>query len=129
MEIEFYWHDEGHKDKSTYSRKHKDPDNGQWFFHYSGVDIALKNNQGYGGILIRAIAEEGSIHKLIRGPMVVAMVLFSGYSVMQAIDTKFIYRPMNMSDGFIQESARKGLGNNASESGFADKLYRFELKI
>ena len=56
-EIEFYWHSPNHLDNSTYIRKHVDPKSGDWFFHYSGVDIALKNEKtgGYGGILIRSI--------------------------------------------------------------------------
>src|SRR5690554_2000492 len=70
-EIEFYWNSPKHKDNSTYQRNHVNPRNGDWFFHYSGVDIALKNEEigGYGGILIRGIysIEE---QKLYKGPMV-----------------------------------------------------------
>ncbi len=41
-EIEFYWNSNTHADNSTYKRKHVDLKSGDWFFHYSGVDIALK---------------------------------------------------------------------------------------
>lgn len=56
-EIEFYWTSPKRKDDSTYQRKHVDPNHGDWFFHYSGVDIALKNEEigGFGGILIRGV--------------------------------------------------------------------------
>ena len=52
IDIEFYWNSSKHIDNSTYKRKHVDPKTGEWFFHYSGVDIALKNEEtgGYGGI-------------------------------------------------------------------------------
>jgi hypothetical protein len=130
MEIEFYWHGTNHKDESTYHRRHADPDSGQWFFHYSGVDIALKNEKGYGGILIRAVEEQkDNERKLIKGPMVVAMKLFSGHDVTQPIVTRLIEYSLNSENYHVTASVRKGLGKNASESGFADKLYRFELKI
>jgi hypothetical protein len=45
IEIEFYWNSPSHIDNSTYKRKHVDPKAGDWFFHYSGVDIALKNEE------------------------------------------------------------------------------------
>lgn len=56
-EIEFYWNSPLQVDNSTYKRKHVDPKTGDWFFHYSGVDIAIRNEKtgGYGGILIRGI--------------------------------------------------------------------------
>ena len=41
-EIEFYWTSPTHKDESTYKRKYVNPSAGEWFFHYSGVDIATK---------------------------------------------------------------------------------------
>jgi hypothetical protein len=60
--IEFYWHSDKHGDKSTYPRKHADPNTGEWFFHYSGADIALKSEKfnGHGGILIRAVYDLNS---------------------------------------------------------------------
>ena len=45
IEIEFYWNSPNHVDNSTYQRKYVNPKSGDWFFHYSGVDIALKNDQ------------------------------------------------------------------------------------
>lgn len=127
MEIEFYWHEDQHGDKSTYGRHHTDPQSGQWFFHYSGVDIALRNERGYGGILIRSIAREDCMKKLIRGPMVVAMVLFSGYNVFDGLDTKLVERPLQSKNFSIKATPRVGLGKNARESGFEDKHYRFLL--
>ena len=125
IEIEFYWASPKHKDDSTYQRKHVDPKHGDWFFHYSGVDIALKNEEigGFGGILIRGIYSLNE-NKIYKGPMVCAMRLFSGTSAFdESIKTRII--EYKFSEGKIQKSERIGLGNNAKQRG-TDKLnYRF----
>lgn len=120
-EIEFYWNSPNHIDNSTYKRKHVDPKAGDWFFHYSGVDIALKNEitGGYGGILIRSIYD---IEKKIpiKGPMVCAMKLFSGYNAFsQSIVTQIIEYSFPQSE--VIKRVRVGLGQNAKENG-ADQL-------
>lgn len=126
-EIEFYWTSAKHKDDSTYQRKHVDPKQGDWFFHYSGVDIALKNEElgGYGGILVRGIfsLEEKKTYK---GPMVCAMRLFSGTSAFSdSIKTRFVKHMFDKKK--VEKSTRVGLGRNAVESG-TDKLnYRFTI--
>jgi hypothetical protein len=125
VEIEFYWTSRNHKDDSTYQRIHTNPKNGDWFFHYSGVDIAMKNEDldGFGGILIRGIysLKEDKIYK---GPMVCAMKLFSGTSAFEeSIKTKIIEHSFDKA--VVQKSPRIGLGENAKQSG-TDKLnYRF----
>ena len=127
VEIEFYWNSPNHIDNSTYQRKHVDPKAGDWFFHYSGVDIALKNEQtgGYGGILIRSIYD---ISKKIvfKGPMVCTMKLFSETNAFtESIKTKVVAYAFEKSE--ISRSNRIGLGLNAKENG-ADKLnYRFVI--
>ena len=128
IEIEFYWNSQNHKDDSTYQRKHIDPKNGDWFFHYSGVDIALKNeNNGYGGILIRSIYSLKET-KLYKGPMVCSMKLFSGTSAFtESIKTKIIEH--NFDKVEVHKSERIGLGENAKQSK-TDKLnYRFYINI
>ena len=126
-EIEFYWSSPNHKDFSTYDRKHVDPAHGDWFFHYSGVDIALKNekNGGYGGILIRGIYSLTE-NKPYKGPMVCAMRLFSGTSAFsESIKTRIIEYDFYKAE--IHKSERIGLGGNAKQSG-TDKLnYRFYI--
>jgi len=127
IDIEFYWTSPKHKDDSTYERKHVEPKNGDWFFHYSGVDIALKNENigGFGGILIRGIysLRENRIYK---GPMVCAMKLFSGTNAFSdSIKTKIV--EYNFEKGQVKNSPRVGLGRNAVDSG-TDKLnYRFTI--
>lgn len=126
-EIEFYWTSPKHKDDSTYQRNHVDPKTGDWFFHYSGVDIALKNEEigGFGGILIRGIYSLKET-KTYKGPMVCAMKLFSGSSAFNdSIQTRIVEHGFKKQK--INKSARIGLGKNAVESG-TDKLnYRFTI--
>jgi hypothetical protein len=120
-EIEFYWNSPLHVDNSTYKRKHVDPKTGDWFFHYSGVDIAIRNEKtgGYGGILIRGIYDVNRKIK-IKGPMVCTMKLFSGTSAFtQSITTQIV--PYTFSPSIITNRTRIGLGQNARENG-ADKF-------
>ena len=128
-EIEFYWTSTNHFDDSTYKRKHVDPQNGTWFFHYSGVDIALKNESigGYGGILIRGLLRLKD-NEPYKGPMVCAMKLFSGTSVFsESIRTKIIEHQFEKLE--IKKQPRIGLGENAKKSG-TDKLnYCFYIDI
>jgi len=137
IEIEFYWNSSSHIDNSTYQRKYVDPKAGDWFFHYSGVDIALKNEEtgGYGGILIRSVYDINQ-NKLYKGPMVCSMKLFSGTNAFtENIKTKIIehnFESITIEKGErigvtieIEKSERIGLGDNAKKNG-ADKLnYRF----
>lgn len=124
-ELEIYWNSPKHIDKSTYSRTHVDPKSGDWFFHYSGVDIALKNETsgGHGGILLRSVYDLNN-KKIYKGPMVCAMRLFSGTNAFEDnIKTKVI--PHTFQKAKTNSSERIGLGKNASDTG-ADKFqYRF----
>lgn len=126
-DIEFYWKSSTHKDESTYERRYVDPAAGEWFFHYSGVDIALKNNdtKGYGGILIRGICDINSTpKKTYKGPQVCAMKLFSG---IKAFSDSFF--PKIIEHQFSKEqiigTERIGLGENAKKGGFDKSRYRF----
>jgi hypothetical protein len=127
-ELEFYWNSPNHVDHSTYKRNHVNPRAGDWFFHYSEVDIALKNEKtgGYGGILIRSIYDIDQ-HKLIKGPMVCVMKLFSENNAFeQSISTQIV--PYQFEKSTIMKSTRIGLGQNAKTND-ADKLnYAFLIK-
>lgn len=127
IEIEFYWNSLSHKDESTYLRKYVDPKQGEWFFHYSGVDIALKNelNGGYGGILIRGIYDIKE-HRLYKGPMVSAMKLFSCTNAFsESIKTRIIKHEFRSTK--VLNDIRIGLGNNAKQSGTAKLNYRYYI--
>jgi len=127
-EIEFYWKSPTHNDKSTYERIHVNPSSGEWFFHYSGVDIALKNEeiQGYGGILLRGIYNITSGHTF-KGPQICAMKLFSGINAFsESFPTRII--EYNFPEEQIRKTERIGLGENAKKSGFDKFKYRFIIK-
>jgi len=128
-EIEFYWNSPTHNDNSTYNRNHVNPENGDWFFHYSGVDIALKSEKlkGYGGILIRGIycLEEKKTYK---GPMVCAMKLFSGTNAFSdSIKTKVVEHKFELEE--LSKTPRIGLGKNAEESGTKLLEYRYTINL
>ncbi|WP_111670561.1 hypothetical protein [Algoriphagus litoralis] len=127
IEIEFYWNSETHPDQSTYGRNHIRPQAGDWFFHYSGVDIALDNQElkGEGGILIRGIYDIAEKRE-IKGPMICAMTLFSGFNAFDGIiQTKLIKKSF---DSFpIKAGPRKGLGKNAEVNEMHLKNYAFSI--
>jgi hypothetical protein len=128
-EIEFYWMSKKHQDPCTYKRIHTEPKNGDWFFHYSGVDIALRNSdlEGYGGILIRSIYNINE-NKKYKGPMVSAMKLFSGTSAFsQSIQTRIISHAFEALE--IESSVRKNLGKNAKAGNTDHFKYNFSIFV
>jgi len=126
VELEFYWNHELHPDGSTYKRKYVDPKAGEWFFHYSGVDIALKNEEtgGYGGILIRSVIDLNDNNQLYKGPMICVMRLFSGTSAFTSIIPTSIIQHTFPSEE-IKFSARIGIGQNGKINGADRHPYRF----
>lgn len=93
-EIEFYYHDELHVDKTVYGlmpagiennglrihrHKQKQCVTFTWFLHYSGIDIAFGYENTPGGILIRAIERINGdkAPELIKGPLVVMLELLN----------------------------------------------------
>jgi hypothetical protein len=127
IELEFYWNSPKHVDNSTYKRNYVNPKSGQWFFHYSGVDIALKNDEtgGYGGILIRGIYNVTN-EKIFKGPMVCVMKLFSETNAFTShIKTQVI--PYTFEKSEIRKGERVGLGVNAKENGAEKFNYAFTI--
>ena len=67
-----------------------------WFFHYSGVDIAFETKQEgsellqFGGILIRSIIkhEEGKKDEIVAGPLRCQQEIFNGCKEIPAIELK-----------------------------------------
>ncbi len=128
LELEFYWKSPSHNDESTYMRKYTNPSNGEWFFHYSGVDIALRNDSinGFGGILIRRI-QDLKTKQIFNGPQVCAMKLFSGINAFSKdFTTRIIDYKFN--DGNIEKTERIGLGKNPKTNNFNKYHYRFIIK-
>ncbi|HWB64476.1 MAG TPA: hypothetical protein VG603_13250 [Chitinophagales bacterium] len=128
-ELEFYWNNlSTHNDKATYERKYVNPKRGDWFFHYSGVDIALKNDDaGFGGILIRGIIDITNRNKIYKGPLVCVMRLFSEANAFSSSMTPQIVPYDKFEKSKIESKPRIGLGKNAIESN-TDKLnYNFSI--
>ena len=128
-EIEFYWSSKSHIDTCTYNRKHTNPKNGDWFFHYSGVDIALRSEKlnGFGGILIRRVYSVKE-RKIYKGPMVCAMKLFSATSAFsKSIETKIVRHEFERKK--FHKTPRIGLGKNAEESGTKLIEYRYVIDV
>lgn len=127
-DIEFYWHSPSHEDRSVYSRHHVDPKVGEWFFHYSGVDIALRDEPtGYGGILIRGMYDIVNGER-ISGPQVCAMKLFSGYNAFNGVITTRIIEH-KFTTAKMRDAERLNLGKNARETGSDRFKYRFTIQI
>lgn len=119
-DLEFYWNDsKEHKDKSTHPHKYT---NGQLRPHGSGYDIALRNEQGFGGILIRGVIKDGAA---TYGPIRCADVIFkSGDNLFDnGLTIKLIERdPHPRKNYIIFPTKRVGL---KKEGKFWDRDYRF----
>ena len=92
-EVEFYYYGEDQQDRHTYIRKCHAMD---WFFHYSGVDIAFETKQEgsellqFGGILIRSIIkhEVGKKDEIVAGPLRCQQEIFNGCKEIPTIEVK-----------------------------------------
>lgn len=93
-EIEFYYYGEDQKDVHTYIRKCIGMD---WFFHYSGIDIAFETKYDskwvpcqFGGVLIRSIIKhvDGEKEEIIAGPLRCQQELFNGIRELPTIVEK-----------------------------------------
>lgn len=129
-EIEFYWNSKDHEDNSVYKRTHANPNNGEWYFHYSGVDIALRDDskQGHGGILIRGIYDINE-KKKYKGPLVCMMKLFSGCNAFgENAFAKLV--PFDFNDSLkITAKPRHNIGKNGKANGADKWLYAFHINI
>lgn len=102
-EIEFYVNGLGHKDTFT----HGDPmqkKGGFWYFHrtggqyrsgtYKGLDIAIGNEQLFGGILIRGVEQLEPLPRLLDGPCVCVdhMLALNGAPSIEQLVARFDVR-------------------------------------
>jgi len=82
LELEFYfYHEEKFRDCFTY-RKEEQKTNGEWYFHYSGIDITFGSKHSWGGILLRSIGEmddNNKITNVICGPLKLKNVLLNNF--------------------------------------------------
>ncbi|CAN5681953.1 hypothetical protein BH10BAC3_BH10BAC3_41710 [soil metagenome] len=137
-EIEFYYHSEKHPDTTTYGysanfnklaprlQRLKDCQRKPltWFFHYSGIDIVIGNNDNPGGILIRAI-EKNDPKERIKGPLVVMLELLNqGVNAdgNKPIELKLIWI-LQSKTVKPKTTIRVGIKNHP----FAEKLYNYQV--
>lgn len=116
-EIEFYLYTEGHKDNNhVYPR---DCQAGEWFVHYSGVDLTFETlKEGNkitqcGGILIRRIKKVGS--NSVGGPLRCLMELFNGQDAPTLVKK-------NREDVLFESTHRIGIKNRNVQD---ERMYRF----
>lgn len=117
-DLEFYWNDGGqHADNSTHQHDYK---NGQLRPHGSGYDIVLRNERGYGGILIRGLIMDGIP---TYGPIRCADKIFkSGDNLLKEGFLIKLVEKRSPSTWQVFSTPRIGLKR---EGEFWDKNYRF----
>jgi hypothetical protein len=152
VEIEFYYHGDGHADPFT----HRDPlqlERGRWYFHrtrgvyrggsFKGLDLTFGSGGAFGGVLLRGLeTPEG---KLVDGPSLLAdhLLAITGSKSIAALDAAIAGRlawdagnPLRLEhtagDGErpIYRSGRVGLSlKKASQEGemasFVLRSYRY----
>ena len=117
-EVEFYYYGKDQKDSHTYIRRCKAE---EWFFHYSGVDIAFETKEEsnipyqFGGILIRSIIKhEGEKeNELIAGPLRCLQEIFNGCKEFPTIEEK---HPRSCHE--VGQNTRYGIGNDRNNYRF-----------
>lgn len=77
IELEFYFYNENHPDKTVYKRI---IESGKWYSHLSGVDISFESTEGYyGGVLIRSLIS--SKNEITNGPLSSFIELFRNIDI------------------------------------------------
>lgn len=141
-EIEFYLHNDDHKDIYTH-RKPEQLENNSFYFHhkggtYKGVDITFGDNKSYGGILIRSIVSSDG--KVITGPSKVVDELYSKIGIksftevgkwrenITTKDTMWVsHDAEEKKENEVVVSTRVGINNIVSDikKMYTMKLYRY----
>lgn len=129
-EIEFYLYnaDKQDEDAATYCRDCKC---GEWFFHYSGVDIAFETKHSgaelvqFGGILVRGIeiykqnkSEEWEIVGVVGGPLASMWEIFNHCTQMPEI--------VPLDDTFNKERAISEAGKRVHINDSLKQRFFFE---
>lgn len=130
-ELELYFHAPHHPD--PYVHNHIEQQKmWKWYFHGSGLDVTIgKNEQEYGGILIRGVKSyhENGKAQYVSGPIRVATEIFSaiGQTGIQQLNfgLKKLDKPL---EGTVYSCPRVGL-NPKLNADYANKHYRFVMDI
>ncbi|WP_207494897.1 DNA-3-methyladenine glycosylase [Aridibaculum aurantiacum] len=137
LEIEFYYNDsKEHNDSYTHGHKLQKR-SGYWYVHGSGIDIAIGNEQAYGGILLRSIqklqpATANTKEQYNFGPQNVLTELISGFNscIDGAPNVFALVKPEEhgitiepVPEEEIIQCGRIGL--SAKDEQYRDSLYRY----
>lgn len=118
LEIEFYFYNDRHKDKTTYTRIMKA---GKWHTHLSGIDISFESDkQHYGGILIRSIIDDKG--EVIAGPYSILIKLFDNIDIENNAGNLPIIRKKIQSNDIKPEATYR---YNIKTGGYEDEKYRY----
>ena len=136
LEIEFYYNSEQNKDNQTYGVE-KQKTNGEWYFHYSGIDITIGNGMACGGILLRSLGklnETKTDFKCICGPLRVKNELLNNFGSI-GYKVRFPYFK-NIPDAFeydeslnLQKTRRVGINKNKDNYESKFRYVLFENKF
>ena len=129
-ELEFYFFCKEHPDGYTYNHNEHA---GKLRFHYSGVDITLrsKNDNGYGGILVREIIDLETTLS-ITGPLKVVLEISKSFTsifeknTIQFVDA--IQKRDYQKDLNIITTERINLKKIIEHNKYQKSKYRFKLK-
>lgn len=130
VDVEFYYFSEQeHPDPFVYSVSDKNKLMGEWFFHYSGIDITFGCGETRGGILIRAI-------KKVNPPEYIIGTLKSMYAILtcfpsinsgEGLSLSLNQNP-NPKTERLEKKIRIGLDKDKKKKDvdrYQDKEYRF----
>lgn len=104
-EIEFYLFSDNHPD--PFVHKHADYSTGQFRLHGAGIDIAIGNDRGYGGILLRSIRKVGE-KELVPSPLKVSDAIIANMGTIESSTISIAPRTTKSSDK-IYSTSRIGL--------------------
>lgn len=115
LEIEFYYCNKLLEDKESFKRTYKrDCEAGELFLHYSGLDFCFatsKDNNSYGGILIRSVLkhEDGKKDEIIPGPLRCANEIINQCFKNKEKPHPEIIQEKNRIQGKINATIRQGI--------------------
>lgn len=143
VDCEFYFRNEDtHNDIYVHGHDQQKK-NGSWYFHGSGMDITIGNEEenSLGGILIRGIAKLSDtknangdyieVNKKSIGPLNVLTSIFSHFeNIFDSNNSFYLVNKneitnANFNSTVLYRFPRIGLNIRRNENGFHEKLYRF----
>lgn len=137
-EVEFYYHNEHHQDLTTYGyidktkkyldriRRHKEAQYKPltWFFHYSGVDLVIGNDNAPGGVLIRSIENIVTGEK-VTGPLVVLLELLNQQISVDGSKTLLLELIPNKYEKLQTPVTKQRIG--LGQFDYKERLYNFSI--